>query len=1193
MTQPVPIAGQSGSAEDGLVAIIEELTTRLQAGERVDVEPYIRAHPEQAERLRNVVPALGVLAELGQAPLPEEAPETTSQSLLGELGDFRILREVGRGGMGVVYEAEQVSLGRRVALKVLPFASTLDAKQLQRFKNEAQAAAHLHHQNIVPVHATGCERGVHYYAMQFIDGHTLAAMIAELRRLAGREAAESSRPAGPAADLASEMACGRWAPARRGAAVGQLTGPYPGPAEPPAAPANDTGPQAATDSTLRSTTEPAYFRSVAQLGIEAAEALEHAHLMEVIHRDIKPGNLLMDGRGKLWVTDFGLAHCQSQAGLTMTGDLVGTLRYMSPEQALAKRVAVDQRTDVYSLGATLYELLALEPAFRGSDRQELLRQIAFEDPRPLRQNNKAVPAELDTIVRKAMEKSPADRYATAQELADDLRRFLDDRPIRARRPTLLQVARKWARRHRGVALTAGFAGLLVLALAIVGLGVNNVLLRREEARTQAANQELRSSLYYQTIALAEREHTSGNVARAEQLLDEQCPHDLRGWEWRYLKRLRYGNPPPLYHSSFLWGVALSRDGRLLAAGSDDGILTLWDTQSWEEVRHFRVHEGRFDVAFGPDGQHLATLNMTGTVQIWDVATGAMLHTLTHDGHGNIAFSPDGRWIVSGAQTEVGEVAVKIWDAASGQLLRALPGHDVGDGCSLAFSPDGRCLAVGTAGRLVKLWDTAAWTELRTLEPPAGGQILGLSFRPDGAQLAVACGTLEWQGSEGEVSIWDVATGQPVRSLRGHIGGAFAVAFAPDGKRLASSGVEDATIKLWDVEAGREALTLRMPADGVSGLAFSPDGHRLYSAGADQAVRAWDATPLGQGIQPGVRTLHGHAGPVACVAFSPDNRRLVAGTMDGKVKVWDVLTAQEISTLTAHTGPVRGLAFRPDGLQLASVSARPNEAAEDATGEVKLWDTKTWREIPSPGLKGGRLNLGVTFRPDGRRLAVAEGFTIAVWDPAARKRIRSLKAPNTFLAIAVAFGPSDHLAASGLQGSIQVWDLSVPQEVGPFAALVPPPPGLGRLVDVWYATTALPVHTLPAHRSRAMSVAFSPEGKYLASAGLDGAIRLWDARTFRPVDKPLRGHLDGIHSLAFRPDGKRLASAGGDAMIQIWDLATRLPVLTLHGHTDKIAAVAYSPDGRYLASGSWDKTVKIWDAALLPEARRRVAAGPDD
>src|SRR5262249_38385840 len=247
------------------------------------------------------------------------------------------------------------------------------------------------------VHAVGCERAVHFYAMQFIEGQTLAAVVAELRRAGGKPAAAEAQP---------------------------TTAHVPG----QAAASAETAPRAAA-ATERGPRERAHYRRVAEWAIQAAEALDYAHQAGVVHRDVKPANLLVDARGGLWVTDFGLAHIQSDARLTMTGDLVGTLRYMSPEQALAKRVVVDHRTDVYSLGATLYELLALRPVFEGTDRQELLRQIAFEEPKPPRRVNRAVPAELEVIVLKALEKNPADRYATARALADDLRRFLDDRPI--------------------------------------------------------------------------------------------------------------------------------------------------------------------------------------------------------------------------------------------------------------------------------------------------------------------------------------------------------------------------------------------------------------------------------------------------------------------------------------------------------------------------------------------------------------------------------------------------------------------------------------------------------------------------------------------------------------------------------------------------------------------------------------------
>jgi serine/threonine protein kinase len=421
----------STGANPELDDLLEELGNRLQAGENLDLEAIIREHPERADELRRYFPALQVLANLNATA---EGP-----ALLGELGDFRLLREVGRGGMGVVYEAEQISLRRRVALKVLPFAATMDPRHLQRFHNEAQAAACLHHTNIVPVYFVGCERGVHFYAMQFIDGQPLSDLVRQMRV---RETKNAK------------------------AATGEPTTPYPPPQGAITTSTTLGRASASTPLTDEGRRGQDYYRKVAELGIQAAEALDHAHQLGIVHRDIKPANLLVDGAGRLWVTDFGLAHMQhNEASLTQTGQAMGTPRYMSPEQALAKRVPIDHRTDVYSLGVTLYELLTLRPAFDSDDRQELLRQIAFEDPARPRQLERGIPAELEIIVAKAMEKRPQDRYATTQELADDLERWVKHEPIRSRRPSLSQRGAKWARRHRAEVVAATVC-LLVTLLAV-------------------------------------------------------------------------------------------------------------------------------------------------------------------------------------------------------------------------------------------------------------------------------------------------------------------------------------------------------------------------------------------------------------------------------------------------------------------------------------------------------------------------------------------------------------------------------------------------------------------------------------------------------------------------------------------------------------------------------------------------------
>ena len=433
-----------------LAAVADQVNDALAAGQTPDVEAMVAEHPGLEDSIRQLVPALAALQELAPAGVTETHLDVLQDQTRGILGDFRILREVGRGGMGVVYEAEQVSLGRKVALKVLPFANVLDKRHLQRFQIEAQAAARLHHGNIVPVYGVGEERGVPYYSMQFVEGHTLADVIAEL----------GSNDEKPASNATQAILLDR---------SGDATG----------AGARSS---AETLSSGASTRSRSFFRAVARVGIQAAEALDHAHTMGVIHRDVKPSNLLVDGGGQVWVTDFGLARLAGDPGMTMSGDLLGTLRYMSPEQSAATRAPVDFHTDIYSLGATLYELLTLRPAMEGSDRRTLLQKIGQEELQPMRRWNPATPAELQMIVQKAMAKDPSDRYTSAGELATDLRRFLDDEPIQARPPTLMQQARKWMHRHQGVVTSA----LAVLVVTAAALSASSLLIWRAKTRTEAA-----------------------------------------------------------------------------------------------------------------------------------------------------------------------------------------------------------------------------------------------------------------------------------------------------------------------------------------------------------------------------------------------------------------------------------------------------------------------------------------------------------------------------------------------------------------------------------------------------------------------------------------------------------------------------------------------------------------------------------
>jgi serine/threonine protein kinase len=503
--------GESAGADDPrLASPLEEYLAALEAGRPLDRAAFLAKHPELRNKLVPLLDGLEFVHQVApqlrsQAgdPAQRDADEPSPRKP-ASLGDYRILREVGRGGMGVVYEAEQLSLPRRVALKVLPFAAVMDPRRLARFRNEAQAAASLTHQHIVPVYGVGCERGVHYYAMQFIDGCTFAQVIEQLRPSARKLLTDSPASLADASDQLARRLTQSNQTGRPLCVNGQA--PASSPPKRSWRPSETQRREQAAISTEHSHTSARYVRSVAELAMHVAEALDYAHSQGVIHRDIKPANLLLDMQGNPWITDFGLARVAADAGMTMTGDLLGTLRYMSPEQALAQRVVVDHRADIYSLGVTVYELLTLEPAFAASERAELLRDIAFREPTPPRRLQKALPADLETIVLKAIAKNPTERYATAQEMADDLRRYLGDQPIRARRPGILKRAHKWSRRHRSVVATAG---VITVGALLVGSG----LLWRERSQTVAAFAQARENL-----TLAQQNAREAKVQ--QQLADE-------------------------------------------------------------------------------------------------------------------------------------------------------------------------------------------------------------------------------------------------------------------------------------------------------------------------------------------------------------------------------------------------------------------------------------------------------------------------------------------------------------------------------------------------------------------------------------------------------------------------------------------------------------------------------------------------
>jgi WD40 repeat protein len=734
---------------------------------------------------------------------------------------------------------------------------------------------------------------------------------------------------------------------------------------------------------------------------------------------------LHDDKAVVKVIDFGIANATGQQLTEKTlftnfAQMIGTPLYMSPEQSQLSGLDIDTRSDIYSLGVLLYELLTGttpldKERLRTAAYDEILRIIREEEPaKPstrisnlgqaatgVSANRQSDPRrlvqlcrrELDWIVMRALEKDRNRRYETASSFAADVQRYLNDEPVQACPPSALYRFRKFTRRHRA-ALTTVSAVTLTIVMALAAGG--GLIWR--------ANRELRQTLYFQNIALADREWSANNFSRVEKLLEE-CPADLRSWEWHYIKRLRHKGLPIMEHTAVVLDVAVSPDGRQIAACQDE-FIKLWDAQTGQNLGTLEGHRGRVSsVAFSPDGRWLEAGSWDGKVKIWDAQTGQNMGTL--EGHqckvSSVAFSPDGKRLASAGEADAGGREVTIWDAATGQVVLTLQGH-AGPVRCVTFSPDNQRLATGGFERSsISVWDAETGQMLLTLgddTPTLQGACV--AFSPDGRLLASCCGGDRWSG-EGYLKVWDAKTGQEVLDLRGHSRGAQCVAFSPDGLRLASGSV-DQTVKLWDVATGKEALTLRGHHHLICSVVFSPDGNRLISSGADQTVRVWDATPSIGEEEEDCITLRGHSGAVTGVAFHPqDPAVLGSASADGTVKLWNTRTAKALRTISAHTGAVRSLALSSDGHLLATVG-------DDKL--IHLWHTEGGTLIKTPPSPQRGLNVSVAFLPDGRRIAFA-GFNVAVrtWDVSSGNAVHEFPPSHTWAIYSVACSPNGRHIAS--------------------------------------------------------------------------------------------------------------------------------------------------------------------------------------
>jgi WD40 repeat protein/serine/threonine protein kinase len=1144
-------------------ALAEEFIERKRRGEAPAVADYLTRYPHLADEIREVFPELGLVEDFkpGSGDLTGSfggALISGQEKPLERLGDFRVLRVVGRGGMGVVYEAEQESLGRRVALKVMAASRLSEPSQLARFAREARAAARLHHTNIVPVFGFGEADGVHYYVMQFIQGQGLDAVLDEVRRLEADRGGLSPTTELGSRDVSAAGAA-RLLFSGRPSQVGSMTHAEPvtdSGVDPPAPDLLDvTEP---TGTSLVFSGQTAYARSVARIGLQAAEGLAYAHEQGILHRDIKPSNLLLDAHGIVWITDFGLAKATTDSDLTHTGDILGTIRYMAPERFHGR---CDPRSDIYALGLTLYELLAKQPAFGEADRGDLIKQVTESKPPGLRKLNRAIARDLATVVHKAIEHEPSHRYRRADELAEDLRRFLEDRPIAARRISTTEQIWRWCRRNPlAASLSASLLMTLVTGLLVVSalfLNLRSVaderrLLYRAERRTSEQLREASAKaraeaelanrrLYGVRMSLVQQfwEDLAGDgftQTLAEQLPENQQGVDRRGWEWYYWQRKASSGHATLQgHTRGVESVAYSPDGARLASASSDQTVKVWDAATGREMLTLKGHtDGVESVAFSTDGRRIASAGWDKTAKVWDAATGQ--ETLTLQGHTDgvrsVAFSPDGKRLASTSN----DATVKVWDAATGQVTLTLKGHNA-IVHSVAFSPDGTRLASASDDRTVRVWDAATGQELLRFNGNTS-----VVFSPDGSRLAA--------GLEQTVKVWDAATGQERLTCSGHTARVNGVAFSPDGSWLASAG-SDNTVKVWDVATGRELFTLKGHTRWVNCVVFSPDGSRLASASYDHTVRVWDVAGHD------TLTITGDIQLFAGVAFSPNGSRLASPCWDNTVMLWDAATGQETLKFRGHTREVYSVAFSPDGSRLASASS-------DKT--VKVWDVTTGQEKLT--LRGHTRDVfSVAFSPDGSRLASAgDDQTVKVWDAVTGRETLTFRG-HTRAVSSVAFSPDGtQIASASGNTRSRAPDLD------------------DQTVKVWDAATGHERLTLQGHTSQIKSVKFSPDGTRIASASDDQTVKVWDAATGREI-LSLKGHTGMLWSAVFSPDGTRIASAGDDRTVRLWDAGTGQETLTLRGHASVVMGVAFSPDGTRIASASWDGTVKLWDAReVTPDSR---------
>ena len=1173
----------SSDARNPVELLAEEFLDRKRRGERPTLQEYLERHPTMADEIRDLFPALLMIEGLGEssgATTGSLAAEngTATGMRLQSLGDYRILREIGRGGMGVVYEAEQESLGRRVALKVLAAGSLLDPKQVRRFEREAKAAAKLHHTNIVPVFGVGQQEGHHYFVMQLIAGLGLDVVLDDLRRLRTGKSSASFSAEAPAAssciagltgvDVARSLFTGRFNDGAPAADV-SMTEPFDVAARPLAnGPPSDSSSSPAMlpgSSELSASADPdrQFYRSVARIGVQVAEALEYANRQGILHRDVKPSNLLLDNHGNVWVADFGLAKSSEADDLTHSGDILGTIRYMAPERFSGH---CDARSDVYSLGLTLYELVGLRPAYEASDRHRLMERVLNEQPERLRKLAPGVPRDLETIVAKATAREPAARYATASALAEDLRRFVEDRPIRARRISPAERLARWCRRNPWLATSLGLAAasmVLALVLALVHASRQAAANKRitqlaadlegERGRLKTALSESNSRLarldLERGLGAFEKGHVGiGLLWTAESLRTATAAEDhagrhvalanLAAWR-RQLTELK-----AVYsHGGGVTSVAFSPDGKSVLTGGLNKIVRMWETVTGQPLGQPLVHpDGVQAVAFSPDGKTIVTGCLDSTARLWEAATGRPIgQPIAHQGDvRSVAFSPDCKTILTAST-----MTARLWDAGSGQPVGQPLVHS-GLVQSVAFSRDGKSIITGSLNKFAQCWDATTGGQIGgPIVHPDG--VAEVTFSPDGMTILTA-------GWDGTARRWDAAAGSPIGRPSVHSSRVSSVAFSPSGKTFVT-GCSDGTVQLWDTATGQPMGTPLEHQGRVSAVAFSPDGKTILTGSDDGTARLWDGE-AGRSVG---RVLE-YEGPVATVAFGPDAKTIVTVGHDGKAWIRDIASGRPLGGPVVQASQINRVALSRDGKRMFV-------AGWDKTS--RIWDTIIGRPIGKPSAHSGFVT-SAAFSPDGKIILVVCGDgTARRWDAATAEPISQPLLRSATLSGA-SFSPDGKtiLTAS--------WDSTARR---------------------WDAATGAPIGQPMVHSGRVYVASFSPDGKTILTASSDKTVRLWDTVTGQPIGQPMV-HSGEATAVAWSPDGKTILTASSDKTARLWDVGTTQPIGPPMPHSGALTELAFSPDGRFLFTieytivrdGVWpQRIVRQWHApAALPDDVPRLS-----